>query len=387
MVWDEERNRSGRIAGTVVLLILLALLGGILYLRFFATDSVKLVTEQTEPAAQEVTLADPETNPAEESPAEAAETAEEITAPAEEAQQPEEAPEAAELPAEETEAAEENQEGAEEAAGQPEESAETPAEEAAVEPVTTEYTPIHYDERSFGLVTDMVFAYKTQPANMDAIIAADVSALKEHDPRLGEAWGTIMDYWSYANNELEVQMGQLPDDLPDDDSLCIVVLGYKLKRDGSMAKAMTKRCDLALAAAQQYPNAYILLCGGCTATRSPETSEASVMAEWFKEQGISEDRLILEKESLTTDQNAAFSLHILANDYPQIKHLVIVSADYHLPLSALLFTAASTMRGAEYGQPPFDVVACLGYEGKASAEFTEPDGQGKYLWTLLHPGT
>ena len=389
MRWDEDRGRGGRIACAIILVILVLFLLGVLYLRFFANDSVKVIPNTPVESPAATIAAEPAVEPTEEVTAPTETPAEETPAVEEPAaEEPEETPaETAETAEETAEPVEENAETSED---KPEAAEDTKAAESAEDTKSAEpaeFRPIHYDAKSYQLVTDLVFAYKKQVSNLDAVIAADVAALKEHDERLGEAWGGIMDYWVYANKEMEIQKEKLPDDLPDDDSLCIVILGFQLNPDGTMAKEMLGRCELGLAAAKQYPKAYILLTGGGTAPRKVELTEAGVMANWFKEQGITEERLILEDKSLTTDQNASLSMEILTKEYPQIKHLVIVSSDYHLPLSCLLFTAASLMRGAEYGQAPFDVVSNLGYPDTGLPEYTEPNGQGQYLWALTHPGT
>ena len=66
--------------------------------------------------------------------------------------------------------------------------------------------------------------------DMDCLIYG----LSEIDLAQAQAWASIMDYWSYANNDMVLYPGVLPDGLPKDDSLCIVVLGYELKDSGSM---------------------------------------------------------------------------------------------------------------------------------------------------------
>ena len=43
-----------------------------------------------------------------------------------------------------------------------------------------------------------------------------------------------MDYWNYANNELEVNVDRLPDDLPNDDTMALTVLCFELNDDGTM---------------------------------------------------------------------------------------------------------------------------------------------------------
>ena len=41
--------------------------------------------------------------------------------------------------------------------------------------------------------------------------------------------------WAYVSEELVVDSAVLPDGLPQDNSLCIAVMGYQLLPDGSMA--------------------------------------------------------------------------------------------------------------------------------------------------------
>ncbi len=252
---------------------------------------------------------------------------------------------------------------------------------------TPEYRPIVYDTRSYQLVTDMVFAYRHQVQDREQIIAADVEALKAHDPRLGETWGGIMEYWDYVNSRMEIRFDRLPDDLPADDSLCIVVLGFQLEEDGSMSAEMLGRCELALTAANQYPRAYLLLTGGGTAKQHPEVTEAGVMAAWFRHQGILEERIILEDRSTTTEENAVFSLRILTERYPQIRGLVMVSSDYHLPVSCLLFTEAVLLYRCEYGWTPYEILDNLGLRGYGLNEYKNPAEQALYVWAVADPQT
>ncbi len=266
-----------------------------------------------------------------------------------------------------------------------EETGAEPEEKQPEPPSAREMSPFRYDSRSYQLVTDIVYAYKKQAPDRDRIIAADVAALKEHDQALGEAWEGIMEYWDYANTRMELHYDRLPEDLPQDDSLCIVVLGFQLEPDGSMSPEMHGRCQLALRAAEQYPQAFIAATGGGTAYLNPEATEAGVMAEWFLRKGISEERLILEDQSSTTEENAIFTRAILTERYPQVKSLVIVSSDYHLPLGCLLFTEAALLYGCEYGEVPFEVVSNLALGGYGIYEYKNPEEQGLYVWRVADP--
>ena len=163
------------------------------------------------------------------------------------------------------------------------------------------------------------------------------------DPALGLKWMRILDLW-----ETPVTVNsELPDDLPKDDSLCLVALGYRLNTDGSMRNELIERLKVVLAASQKYPNAFIICTGGATAINNPSATEAGRMAEWLRWQGVEARRLIVEDQSLTTAQNAAFSFEILADNYPQIRQLAIISSDYHIATGALLFGAAAILRDSD----------------------------------------
>ena len=81
------------------------------------------------------------------------------------------------------------------------------------------------------------------------------------------------------------------------------------------------------------------------------------MAEWLVENGIDRERIIVEKRSLTTAQNARYTLGILTNQYPQVTQLAIISSDYHIATGNLVFGAESTLRAEEAGKEKYRVVA------------------------------
>ena len=69
------------------------------------------------------------------------------------------------------------------------------------------------------------------------------------------------------------------------------------------------------------------------------------MAKWLMEEGIAEERIIIEDESLSTVNNAQFTCALLNEEYPQIEHLAIVTSDYHQGRGALLFEAEAILSG------------------------------------------
>ena len=170
-----------------------------------------------------------------------------------------------------------------------------------------------------------------------------LDALKELDPALAEKWAAVMDIWQTPVEVNEV----LPDDLPGDDSLCLVVLGFQVNSDGTMRDELIQRLTVALECSKQYPNAFIVCTGGGTAPNAPEATEAGRMAAWLIENGVDEARVFVENRSMTTAQNAIFTFQILAENAPQVKQLAIISSDYHIFTGALLFGAQAVLTDSD----------------------------------------
>ena len=170
-----------------------------------------------------------------------------------------------------------------------------------------------------------------------------LSALAGLDPVLGDKWNRIMDLW-----EAPVSVNdQLPDNLPDDDSLCLVALGFQLNPDGTVREELVERLKVLLMASEQYPHALIVCTGGGTAADNPSATEAGRMAEWLDARGVDPSRVIVEDRSLTTAQNAICTFDILKERYSQVKQIAIVSSDYHIATGALLFGAEAILRESD----------------------------------------
>ncbi len=167
-----------------------------------------------------------------------------------------------------------------------------------------------------------------------------LSGLCALDPSLGEKWTRIMDLWQAP----VTVNAQLPGDLPGDDSLCLVALGFQLNPDGSMREELIERLKVVLAASEAYPQALIVCTGGGTASEDPSATEAGRMAAWLEAQGVDASRLIVEDHSLTTAQNAIYTFDILAERCPQVSRIAILSSDYHIATGVLLFGAEAILR-------------------------------------------
>ena len=209
------------------------------------------------------------------------------------------------------------------------------------------------------LIERMVVSYAAY-GERDMQALEDLSA---EDPRLAEKWEQIMDLW-----ESPVTVNaELPDNLPGDDTLCLVVLGFQLNPDGTIREELEERLKTALAASQQYPQAYIGCTGGGTAADAPDATEAGRMAEWLEANGVDSSRIIVEDHSLTTAQNAIYTFDILTEQVPQVNQIAIISSDYHIATGVLLFGAESILRDS-----PVSIVSNAAWQapsGSLSAMF------------------
>lgn len=197
------------------------------------------------------------------------------------------------------------------------------AEDAASDPVQSQ-------------IERIVVSYAANGTKDEEALAALVAL----EPSIGEKWTRIMDLWEAPVTVYD----QLSDDLPEDDSLCLIALGFQLNPDGTIREELEERLKVMLAASEKYPNALIVCTGGGTAADEPSATEAGRMVEWLEAHGVNPSQLIVEDRSLTTAQNAIFTFDILAELYPQVKQIAIISSDYHIATGVLLFGAEAILR-------------------------------------------
>ena len=207
------------------------------------------------------------------------------------------------------------------------------------------------------IIEEMVVDYGSYGGDADERISSLLKELRAVDADAAERWTSIMKLWKTVSADLPLSYDVLPDGLPDTDELCIVVLGFQLNPDGTMRDELIERLRVVLNSAEKYPHSLIVCTGGGTAAENESATEAGKMAEWLIEHGIAENRVIVEDKSVTTAQNAIYTFDILAERYPQVKQLVIVSSDYHIATGTLLFEAESVLRAEKTGGEPAHVVS------------------------------
>ncbi|MDO4538802.1 MAG: YdcF family protein [Coriobacteriales bacterium] len=211
-----------------------------------------------------------------------------------------------------------------------------------------------------GMVEEMLLCRGGYGAEAQARVDELLDKISAIDSVMGEKWRSIMQQWDAAES-LEVNYGVLPDGLPSDDTLCIVVLGYELNPDGSMQDELLGRLEVARESALKYPEAYVVCTGGGTAKQNPTVSEAGSMAGWLVENGVDASRIMVEDRSITTAQNARYTYQLLRNAHPQVTQLAIVSSDYHLPSGVLVFGAEATLQASRAGEELISVTSNAGY--------------------------
>lgn len=114
--------------------------------------------------------------------------------------------------------------------------------------------------------------------------------------------------------------------------LILVVLGHRLQDDGGITPTMRARLNLALKIEEVLKPQKIILSGG-TANPAAGASEAEAMRKFLISHGVAPQKLILEDNSLSTKQNAKFSVPIAANS--GATRLLICTTPEHMHRSFL----------------------------------------------------
>lgn len=86
-----------------------------------------------------------------------------------------------------------------------------------------------------------------------------------------------------------------------------VILGNRLNDDASITPVMEQRLQLALKLVEEHAPDKIIVSGGL-ANSAAGVAEAQVMCDWLIAHGVDENLIVKEDKSLTTKQNAKFSV-------------------------------------------------------------------------------
>ena len=191
-----------------------------------------------------------------------------------------------------------------------------------------------------------------------------LESLRKVDELKGDAWDKIMQYWSQINHEFEVHVVDEKSEIKkldvDDHQLVISILGIKLNDDGSMNDELISRLNVGLKLANTYPNAYLVVTGGPTAKNNPNVTEGGQMANWLLNQGISQERIIVENRAPDTVGNAVYTYEILKEKYPFVDSIILVSSDYHVSRGCLLYYATMMLAALKFNGKQLKIVSNAG---------------------------
>lgn len=149
----------------------------------------------------------------------------------------------------------------------------------------------------------------------------------------------------------------------------IVVLGGPIDPDLSLAhgvpviRTAPDRVVAAAVLARKYPNARIVYSGGSSSLISNEAREADYAATLFESLGVDKARLIMDRASRNTYENAQFSRQLAA---PKVgERWLLVTSAYHMPRSVGLF------RKAGFAVEPYPVDWHVGRDSADIFAFTQ----------------
>jgi uncharacterized SAM-binding protein YcdF (DUF218 family) len=131
----------------------------------------------------------------------------------------------------------------------------------------------------------------------------------------------------------------------------VIVLGAGLRGGTRVSPLLASRLDrgrAAFHAAIRKGRRTMLITSGGQGP-GERLSEAAAMADYLVEKGIPRDRILLEDQSRTTEENLIFSRAIMRERLPDYR-CVVVTNNYHVLRAALIANKAS-VRGHVIGSP------------------------------------
>ena len=108
--------------------------------------------------------------------------------------------------------------------------------------------------------------------------------------------------------------------------LVTVVLGNRINDDGTMSELMLARLKMTLKMYNTFAPSKIILSGGY-ANKKVNMSEAQMMKDYLVVNGVPQEILMLENKSLSTKQNAEFSVP-MAVELGATELLLLTSAEH-----------------------------------------------------------
>lgn len=111
-----------------------------------------------------------------------------------------------------------------------------------------------------------------------------------------------------------------------------IILGYRLKDDGTMTKRLMRRCELAIKYNEEFGLDKLIVSGG-VANEHTNVSEAKLMKDYLVKRGMDLDFIIEEDKSMTTWDNMEFSMKIARDRGYKVDVVVVITTVDHYLLS------------------------------------------------------
>lgn len=211
------------------------------------------------------------------------------------------------------------------------------------------FSGIYAEDTLQELVAKLIYYGERDATTDEQRMLSSIKAISQSEY---EKWNAMTDTWHWIEDDMMENIGVAPDGLPTDNTHAFVVLGFALKSDGTMEDELVGRLQVALASAQKYPNAYVLVTGG---VQKNGWTEGDRMYEWLVANGMNPSRIIVENASSDTVENATFSFAKLYNDY-NVQSISLITSQYHLKRASILYYTQSLLSAETYGKTPIRVL-------------------------------
>lgn len=124
----------------------------------------------------------------------------------------------------------------------------------------------------------------------------------------------------------EEKIEEKEEEMKKESDTIIVVLGNWMNDNGTISTIMRRRLDLAIKAYEEFNPKYIVVTGGM-ANAKAGIAEADAMYNYLVDAGIDKDIIIKEDQSMSTYQNANYTIKLIEDI--DFKNLIIVSTIEH----------------------------------------------------------
>lgn len=124
----------------------------------------------------------------------------------------------------------------------------------------------------------------------------------------------------------------------DDDCEYLMILGSVILGEDTPSSQLIERMERAVQYLNSHPYVKAVCCGGCF-RKEQKVSEAEIIKRYLMNNGIAEERILLEDKSKTTYENFEFALKIIAKDSGKSAEktkTAFLTSDYHIFRSGVI---------------------------------------------------